>query len=164
MKTNMKSRKGFTLLEILLVIAAIGILAAIVIVAINPQRQLAQTRDAQRRSDVNTISNALSQAIIAGVDMSGIVYNDTTPQTYVLGLNTDGTAIAECNVATTNINAFPPAVTAILVPTYIADIPEAPQDGECFLVERITAIDDGGRIQVSAPGAEGDGVTIEVER
>ena len=59
-----KKNKAFTLLEILLVIAAIGILAAIVIVAINPQRQLAQVRDSARQSDLNTLNSALQQYLI----------------------------------------------------------------------------------------------------
>lgn len=55
------SQKGFTLLEILLVVAAIAILAGIVIVAINPARQLGETRNAQRKVDVRTILSAVQQ-------------------------------------------------------------------------------------------------------
>jgi prepilin-type N-terminal cleavage/methylation domain-containing protein len=65
MKSNIKrQKKGFTLLEILLVIAAIGILAAIVLVAINPTRQINQARQAAVNSDKNTIEKALQQALI----------------------------------------------------------------------------------------------------
>jgi type IV pilus assembly protein PilA len=52
---------GFTLIELLLVIAIIAILAAIVIIAINPARQLAQANNGQRRSNVNTVLNAVGQ-------------------------------------------------------------------------------------------------------
>ncbi len=56
--------RAFTLLEILLVVAIIAILAGIVIVAINPAKQLGNARDSQRKSDINTIYKAVNQYLI----------------------------------------------------------------------------------------------------
>jgi len=53
--------KGFTLIEVLLVIAILAILAAVVIIALNPAKQLAEAQNAQRRSDVRAILDAVHQ-------------------------------------------------------------------------------------------------------
>src|SRR3954468_12160444 len=63
MSQNMKKTRGFTLIEILVVIGIIAILAAIVIIAINPARQFAQARNTQRESNVETILNAIGQNV-----------------------------------------------------------------------------------------------------
>ncbi|PIR93805.1 hypothetical protein COT97_04595 [Candidatus Falkowbacteria bacterium CG10_big_fil_rev_8_21_14_0_10_39_11] len=57
----MFKQKGFTLLEVLLVVAIIAILAGIVILALNPAKQLADTNNSQRWVDVNTILNGVYQ-------------------------------------------------------------------------------------------------------
>lgn len=56
-----KSQKGFTLIEILVVIGIIAVLSAVVLVAINPARQFKLARDSQRMSNVTAILNAVSQ-------------------------------------------------------------------------------------------------------
>jgi len=58
---SFKARKGFTLIELLLVVGIIGLLTAVVMVAINPGKQLGEARNAQRRANVNTILNAIYQ-------------------------------------------------------------------------------------------------------
>lgn len=54
------SKKGFTLVEILIVLALIAILVGAVLVALNPGRQFANARNSTRYSHLNTIMNAIS--------------------------------------------------------------------------------------------------------
>lgn len=57
-----KTKSGFTLVELLIVIVVIGILAAITLVAYNGVQ--AKARDAQRQSDINSITKALEMYYI----------------------------------------------------------------------------------------------------
>ncbi|MDQ7814461.1 MAG: type II secretion system protein [Patescibacteria group bacterium] len=71
MKLNLlKNAKGFTLIEVLLVIAILAVLAAIVLIAINPPRSIAQSNNAQRWSNINAIINSIHQYAI---DNNGII-------------------------------------------------------------------------------------------
>ncbi len=54
------TRKGFTLIELLIVIAILGVLAAAVTIVLNPAELLAEARDGQRVSDLQTITSAVS--------------------------------------------------------------------------------------------------------
>jgi prepilin-type N-terminal cleavage/methylation domain-containing protein len=54
-------KKAFTLLEILLVMALIGILLAIVLQLVNPRRQFGDVKNMQRKSDVLSIYTAINQ-------------------------------------------------------------------------------------------------------
>jgi len=67
---NNKTKKGFTLLELLIVIAILSILGAIVIFLLNPAETLKKARDSQRISDLSTIKTAL------GIYMTSVSSSD----------------------------------------------------------------------------------------
>lgn len=86
--------KGFTLIEILLVVAIIAILAGIVIIAVNPARQLAQANNSQRRADITTILNAVYQYAL---DHGGVILTEITTSTQeVCALGTGSAASTSC--------------------------------------------------------------------
>ena len=133
------SNKGFTLIEILLVVAAIAILAGIVIFAINPTKQLGETRNAQRKADVNTILNAVYQYAI---DNNGTIpASITTTQTEIC--KTGGTCMGLIDLGVlTNTEK------------YLTSIPFDPTgsstNGAGYEIKKSA----NGRIVVVAPDAE----------
>ncbi|MDD4931709.1 MAG: prepilin-type N-terminal cleavage/methylation domain-containing protein, partial [Candidatus Colwellbacteria bacterium] len=50
---------SFTLVELLIVIAILAVLAAAVVVVLNPAELLAQARDSQRSTDLRTLKDAI---------------------------------------------------------------------------------------------------------
>lgn len=113
-------KKGFTLLEILLVVGIISILAGIVIVAINPGRQIAMARNTERKSDLKQINSALQQYYI---DNRG--YPDGIGEELVdicdTGANASSTEMTDLCAEAGLVNL------SVLVPTYITAIPKDPQ-------------------------------------
>ncbi|MGD8373442.1 MAG: type II secretion system protein [Candidatus Woesebacteria bacterium] len=149
---NIKDKKGFTLLEVLLVVAIIAILAGIVILAINPGKQLADTRNAQRQADVSTIISAIYQY---SLDNDGNVpAGITTTATEICATGAAScTGLVDLNVLTAN-------------GVYLVSLPSDPQcntvcatNGNGYRVVK----DANGRITVSAPYAE-QGRDISVSR
>ncbi|HUC01477.1 MAG TPA: LamG-like jellyroll fold domain-containing protein [Candidatus Paceibacterota bacterium] len=79
------SRHGFTLIELLVVIAIIAILAVVVVLTLNPAQLLAQSRDANRVSDMATLQSALNLYVTdqAGASTFNLgIASDTYPSIY----------------------------------------------------------------------------------
>ncbi|MBI2577956.1 MAG: type II secretion system protein [Candidatus Wildermuthbacteria bacterium] len=145
-----KQNRGFTLLEILLVVAAIAILASIVIVALNPGKQLGEVRNAQRRNDVGTILNAVYQYII---DNQGSLPSSIT-----------ATATEICETGAADCSGLIDLSVLTANETYLVSLPSDPNgscsaNGICYQIYKSV----NGRITVSAPNAE-QGAVISATR
>jgi len=148
------SNKGFTLIEILIVIGIMAILATAIILAINPPRQFAQARNTQRWSNVNNILDAIYQNAIENRGVftcaAGTLPSSVTPMKSGVG----GYDVCAC-----------------LVPTYLGSMPFDPSAAGAAYTD-CSSYDSGytviqnttsSRITIAAPTAE-IGAAISVTR
>ena len=155
---RINKKKGFTLIEILVVIGIIAILATIVIIAINPARQFAQARNTQRTSNLNSILNAIGQRIADNKGLFGAAAGCVVPTagtTYTIAIGS-GTFLAP---ATAIIDE------SCLTPTYIpSQLPVDPSTGvwtsaTVYNTQYNITVDAVGRYTVCAPNAAEPAIT-----
>lgn len=156
MKFQQHQKEGFTLLEILLVVAAIAILAGIVILAINPSKQLGETHNAQRRTDVNTIVSAVYQY---SIDNSG-----SLPSSIPTSSTCAATATNEiCKSTASSCTGLVDLSVLSTDEEYIVSMPTDPTGASTNGTGYHIAQSTNGRVTVCAPDAE-QGATITVTR
>jgi prepilin-type N-terminal cleavage/methylation domain-containing protein len=148
---------GFTLIEILLAVAALVILAGIVILAINPTKQLADTRNAKRQMDVNTILNGVYQW---SIDNNGAIPNSIH---YAVGYTSTTEICRTTGVNCSNNNLVDLGVL-FADELYLVAIPTDPNAqlvyGSGYHIYRSL----NGRITVVAPSTENGKAIISVTR
>jgi len=127
-----KGAKGFTLIELLIVIGIIGILAAIILVAVDPAKRLKQSRNARRFAETNAILNAiLNYTVDYKGTLPSAVLSATTGQAVIIGSAAGELASTYCPATATGTTAATTtrdlAADTALVSAYIAEIPVDPR-------------------------------------
>jgi prepilin-type N-terminal cleavage/methylation domain-containing protein len=115
---------GFTLIELIIVIAVIALLAAATFVAVNPAKRIGDANNAQRWSDVTAMADAWTLYL---ADNSGTAASTTITDgvTYTIATTTGGTFSADaCTVTTTTALA---SLDTLVTSGYIGQIPIDPE-------------------------------------
>ena len=147
------NQKGFTLLELLIVMALIAILVGIVLAALNPARQFANARNSTRYAHLNAIMNGISAEMTEHngtfTCASGAIPSSATDMRSAAG----GYDIAQC-----------------LVTDFLSQMPYDPSASGAHYTSNADydtgyniSMDASGRITVAAPGAE-NSVVISLTR
>lgn len=122
-----KNMKGFTLVELLIVIGILAVLTAVVIIALNPVQNLAKARDTGRLSSVAQLGHALE------------AYATSNNGNYVAEAGCGNPAgWGNCIVTSGDINQVPSQVVATITTingsayTVCGDYAAATQNGWCY--------------------------------
>lgn len=117
--------KGFTLIELIIVIAVIALLAAATFVAVDPAKRIGQARDSQRWADVTAIADAITQYV---ADNAGTYPTSTvTAGNYyaIMGSSTVALTSPTCSNRTLQ-SGMGVDLSAALIPAYLPTMPVDP--------------------------------------
>lgn len=142
-----RATRAFTLIELIVVIGIIAILAAIVIIAVNPAKQMAQARNADRENATNALYKATVQYQGDGNALPTSI--STIPKPIC-----DSSGGGTCGSGTVDI--------APLVGKYISSVPKDPSGGTSLNTGYTIQKDSNGNIIVAAPKTDTTATTNTV--
>jgi prepilin-type N-terminal cleavage/methylation domain-containing protein len=147
-------KKGFTLIELIIVIAVIAILAAAIFVAIDPARRLHEARNARRWSDIATILDAVKgyQADNEGTHYYKIEGMETD-EYYLIGTSTDFCDITCVEYATKSSCIDLSEIGSNYLAVILVDPKESTEEKTGYAILK----DVNGAITIIACNAEGEG-------
>jgi len=117
-------KKGFTLLELLIVIGILAILSTTMIIVINPAELLKKARDSQRISDLSTVKTAIAYYITETA--SPIIGTSTQSYSDVAGNTCFGTASTATSIAVDSSGWIPIAFDGLAGGSPIGSLPRDP--------------------------------------
>lgn len=145
-------KRGFTLVELLVVVGIIGMLATVITVAINPARQFAKARDSERETDLIAILSAVLQ--YSSEHSGELPDTDGNPLTsnFPTSLTCIGTGSGCFDLAGAGEDG------ETMVPVYLVELPKDPkrvltgQEGTDENIGYLIMVDENGHLIASASG------------
>jgi prepilin-type N-terminal cleavage/methylation domain-containing protein len=157
----MDKKKGFTLIELTLVIAILGVLGSVLVVAVNPAHQFAKARDVERETDLHAVMATVFQ--YASEHSGSLPDTDGDPDTsnFPTSMTCIGTGVGCFDLAGAGETGDE------IVPVYLVEFPKDPKIVETG--DPGTDADTGYQIMVDTYGhihasAIGETKTISVSR
>ena len=114
------TRSGFTLIELLIVIVIVGVLAVMIITAVNVPKQLGDAYDSERKHNAKQLENAMYQRLIDEWELLG--------QTSIAEGEQNAKPICVFDVQDPECNNAGGVDLSNLIPDYIAALPQDPAE------------------------------------